>query len=176
MDALERYLCEMERVLRTLSRDEIRRAVGALFDAWRWSKTTWITADGGVLASYLADELHNVSVVRGQAALRVRRLAGQHDAICAGDAVIALLGSSDPNYVARAIARAKEIGALTVAFCGSPNGKHIEAVDFTVTVPAEQFAQREDAYAVVTHAIALALRERIEAHAVGSANSEAVAG
>jgi DNA-binding MurR/RpiR family transcriptional regulator len=176
MDAVERYLNEMERALRALSRDEVRRVVGALLDAWRWSKTAWIMADGGVIASYLADELHNASHIEGRNPLRVRRLAGQHDAICAGDVVIALFGASGPDYVASSIARAKEVGALTVAFCGSPNGAHVEAVDFYVTVPAERYTQREDAYTIVVHAIALALRERIELQAVGDANSAAMAG
>jgi|GEM_PF-4148813 DNA-binding MurR/RpiR family transcriptional regulator len=175
MDAVERYLNDMERTLRAISRDEVRRVAGALLDAWRWSKTAWITADGGVIASYLVDELHKVSRLEGHNPLRVRRLAGQHDAVCAGDVVIALFGASGSDDVTSSLARAKEVGALTVAFRGSPNGAPVEDVDFTVTVPAERFTQREDAYAIVVHAIALALRERIEHQAISDAN-RAVAG
>ncbi len=175
MDAVERYLGEMERTLRSVSRDEVRRVVGALHDAWRWSKTVWIVADGGVLASYLADDLHNASQLPGQLPLRVRRLAGQHDAICAGDVVVALAGTSDGGYVMRTIARAKEVGALTVALLGSPSVTYGDSVDFAITIPTERPAQREDACSVVMHAIALALRERIELQAVSDAN-KAIAG
>jgi DNA-binding MurR/RpiR family transcriptional regulator len=175
MDAVERYLGEMERTLRTVSRDEVRRVVGALVDAWRWSKTVWIVADGGVLASYLVDELHNAVRLPGQPPLRVRRFADQHDAILAGDVVIALAGTSDRDYAIRTIARAKEVGALTVALLGSPSATQGNSVDFSVTIPTERSSQLEDASSVVMHAIALALRERIELHAVSNAN-KAIAG
>lgn len=175
MDPVERYLDEMERALRAISRDEVRRAVGALFDAWRWSKTAWILADGGVLASHLADELHNAVRVQGQPPLRVRRLAGQHDAIQAGDVVIALVGTSDRDYMTRTIARAKEVGALTVALLGSPSEPHDESVDFSITLLAERPTQQEDASSVVIHAVAVALRERIGLHAVSNANNAAIA-
>ncbi len=175
MDAVERYLNEMERAIRALSRDEVRRAVGALFDAWRWSKTAWIMADGGVLASYLADELHNAVRLQGQPPLRVRRLVDQHDAILAGDVVMALAETSDRDYLTRTIARAKEVGALTVALLRSPSGTLGGSVDFSITVPTERPSQQEDASSVVVHAVALALRERIELHAVSNAN-KAIAG
>src|SRR5579872_1918033 len=175
MDAVERYLGEMERALRALSRDAIRRAVGALFDAWRWSKTAWIVADGGVLASYLTDELHNAVRLPGQPPLRVRRLAGQHDAIQAGDVVLALAATSDHDYVERTVARAKEVGALTIALLGSPSSTDDNAVDFSVTIPTDRSSQQADASAVIIHAVALALRERIELHAVSNANNAAIA-
>lgn len=174
MDAVERYLNEMERAIRALSRDEVRRAVGALFDAWRWSKTTWIMADGGVLASHLADELHHAVRLPAQPTLRVRRLSDQHDAVLAGDVVMALAGTSDRD-LRRTIARAKEVGALTIGLFGSPNGTHGDSVDFSIAIPTERFSQQEDASSVVMHAIALALRERIELHAVSNAN-KAMAG
>ncbi len=109
-----------------------------------------------------------------QPPLRVRRLSDQHDAVLAGDVVMALAGTSDRD-LRRTIARAKEVGALTIGLFGSPNGTHGDSVDFSIAIPTERFSQQEDASSVVMHAIALALRERIELQAVSDAN-KAIAG
>ncbi|MBV8423858.1 MAG: hypothetical protein JO349_01600 [Candidatus Eremiobacteraeota bacterium] len=174
MDLVDRYLGEMERVLRAISRDEIRRAVAALFDAWRWRKTVWVVADGGILASYLADELHRMTVVSGQPSLHAARFVEQVSTLSAGDVVVALATTGDCENVLRAATRAKDVGALTLALRGLSGGALAGVADLSVMAPAERASQQDDAYTMIVHLIAGSLRERIELDAVTAANASAV--
>jgi len=196
---VERYLGEMERALRNLSRDDVRRVVGALFDAWRWEKTAWIIGNGGsaATASHMMNDLCKCTLVSGQPRFRAMALTDNVPLLTAiandveyaevfveplrthmrkGDVLIALSGSGNSTNVLRAVAYAKEIGALTIGLCGAPGGMLAKSADLTVIVPAERIGQQEDGHLVLGHTIALALRERIELHAVRTSNASAVAG
>jgi D-sedoheptulose 7-phosphate isomerase len=82
-----------------------------------------------------------------------------------GDALIAISGSGQSPNVLRAVAFAKEQGALTIGLCGMPGGMLAKLADVRVIFPAERIGQQEDGHLILNHALALALRERIEAHA-----------
>ncbi|MGH7661706.1 MAG: SIS domain-containing protein [Vulcanimicrobiaceae bacterium] len=196
---VERYLGEMERALRALSRDDVRRVVGALFDAWRWGKVTWIIGNGGsaATASHMMNDLCKCTLVEGQPRFRAIALTDNIPLMTAvandveyadvfveplrthlgkGDVLIALSGSGNSPNVLRAIAYAKEIGALSIGLCGSPGGALAKSADLRIIVPAERIGQQEDGHLILNHTIALALRERIELHAVRTVNTAAVAG
>ena len=198
MDMVERYLGEMEFALRALSRDDLRRVVAALFDAWRWGKTAWIVGNGGsaATASHMMNDLCKCTLVTGQPRFRALALTDNVPLISAiandldyadvfveqlkthlnkGDVLIALSGSGNSPNVLRAVAYAKEQGALTIGLCGMPGGKLATLADLRVIMPAERIGQQEDGHLIFNHVIALALRERIELHAVGTVNASAVA-
>ena len=82
-----------------------------------------------------------------------------------GDVVVALSGSGQSPNILRAVAFAKEQGAVTIGLCGMPGGMLAKLADLRVIVPAERIGQQEDGHLIVSHAIVLALRERIEAYA-----------
>lgn len=199
MDMVERYLGEMERALGALSRDDVRRVVGALFDAWRWGKVTWIIGNGGsaATASHMMNDLCKCTLVEGQPRFRALALTDNVPLMTAvandidyadvfveplrthlakGDVLIALSGSGNSPNVLRAVAYAKEKGALTIGLCGRPGGQLAKAADLRVIVPADRIGQQEDGHLILNHTIALALRERIELHAVRTENAAAVAG
>ena len=199
MDMVERYLGEMERALRALSRDDVRRVVGALFDAWRWQKMVWIIGNGGsaATASHMMNDLCKCTLVEGQPRFRAMALTDNVPLMTAiandldyaevfveplrthlrkGDVLIALSGSGNSSNVLRAVAYAKEIGALSIGLCGKPGGVLAKTADLTVIVPADRIGQQEDGHLILNHAIALALRERIELHAVRTADTAAIAG
>ena len=196
---VERYLGEMERALRALSRDDVRRVVGALFDAWRWGKVTWIVGNGGsaATASHMMNDLCKCTLVEGQPRFRALALTDNVPLMTAvandvdyaeifveplrthlakGDVLIALSGSGNSPNVLRAVAYAKEVGALAIGLCGRPGGQLAKAADLRVIVPADRIGQQEDGHLILGHAISLALRERIELHAVRIETSAAVAG
>jgi D-sedoheptulose 7-phosphate isomerase len=199
MDMVERYVAEMERALRALSRDDVRRVVGALFDAWRWEKTVWIIGNGGsaATASHMMNDLCKCTLVDGQPRFRAMALTDNIPLMTAvandvdyaeifveplrthlrrGDVLVALSGSGNSQNVLRAVAYAKEAGALTIGLCGKPGGTLAKTADLRIIFPADRIGQQEDGHLILNHAIALALRERIELHAVRTANTSAVAG
>ncbi|HTX03626.1 MAG TPA: SIS domain-containing protein [Candidatus Acidoferrales bacterium] len=200
MDMVEKYLGEMERALRALSRDDVRRVVGALFDAWRWDKMVWIIGNGGsaATASHMMNDLCKCTVVEGQPRFRAMALTDNVPLITAvandveyeeifveplrthmrgGDVLIAISGSGNSPNVLRAVAYAKEIAGLTIGLCGHPGGMLAKSADLSVIVPADRIGQQEDGHLILNHTIALALRERIELHAIRTSNAaSAVAG
>jgi D-sedoheptulose 7-phosphate isomerase len=199
MDMVERYLGEMERALRALSRDDVRRVVGALFDAWRWDKAVWLVGNGGsaATASHMMNDLCKCTIVEGQPRFRALALTDNVPLMTAvandleyaeifveplrthlkkGDVLIALSGSGNSENVLRAVEYGKEAGALTIGLCGNTGGKLAKAADLCVRIPADRIGQQEDGHLILGHAIALALRERIELHAVRTANISAAAG
>lgn len=196
---VERYLGEVERALRELSRDDVRRVVGALFDAWRWDKVIWLIGNGGsaATASHMMNDLCKCTVVAGQPRVRALALTDNVPLMTAvandieyaevfveplrthlrkGDVLIALSGSGNSPNVVRAVAYAKEAGALTIGLCGKSGGILAKTADLSVIVPAHRIGQQEDGHLILGHTISLALRERIELHAVRTANASAVAG
>lgn len=199
MDMVERYLAEMERALRAVSRDDVRRVVGALFDAWRWDKNVWIIGNGGsaATASHMMNDLCKCTLVEGQPRFRAMALTDNVPLITAiandveyaeifveplrthlrkGDVLIALSGSGNSTNILRAVTYAKEFGALTIGLCGKPGGMLATSADMCVIVPADRIGQQEDGHLILNHAIALALRERIELHATRGVNASAIAG
>jgi D-sedoheptulose 7-phosphate isomerase len=199
MDMIERYIVEMEYALRSLSRDDVRRVVGALFDAWRWEKTVWIIGNGGsaATASHMMNDLCKCTLVDGQPRFRAMALTDNIPLMTAvandleyaevfveqlrthlrrGDVLVALSGSGNSSNIVRAVTYAKESGALTIGLCGSPGGTLAKIADLRVIFPAERIGQQEDGHLMLNHAIALELRDRIELHAVRTANAAAVAG
>lgn len=196
---VERYLGEMERALAALSRDDVRRVVGALFDAWRWDRTVWIIGNGGsaATASHMMNDLCKCTLVEGQPRFRALALTDNVPLMSAvandldyaevfveplrthlrkGDVLIAISGSGNSSNVLRAVAYAKEIGALTIGLCGKPGGILAKTADLCVIVPADRIGQQEDGHLILNHAISLALRERIELHAHRTADTAAIAG
>lgn len=199
MDMVERYLGEVERALKALSRDDVRRVVGALFDAWRWDKCVWIIGNGGsaATASHMMNDLCKCTIVEGQPRVRALALSDNVPLMTAvandveyaeifveplrthlrkGDVLIALSGSGNSANVLRAVAYAKEAGALTIGLCGKNGGMLGKSADLCVKIPADRIGQQEDGHLILGHAISLALRERIELHAVRTANVTAAAG
>lgn len=194
---VERYLGEMERALATLSRDDVRKVVGALFDAWVWDKNVWIIGNGGsaATASHMMNDLCKCTQVDGQPRLRALALTDNVPLLTAiandleyadvfveqlrthlrkGDVLVAISGSGNSENVLRAVSYAKELGALTIGLCGKPGGALAQSADLRIVVPADRIGQQEDGHLVLNHTIALAVRERIELHAVRKANVSVV--
>lgn len=73
---ITRYLDEMERVTREISRRDLERAINLLFEAWADARTVFVMGNGGSAstASHLACDLAKYTIVDGQPRLRVMGL------------------------------------------------------------------------------------------------------
>ncbi len=196
MDATERYLSEVEAAIRAISRDDVRAVVEALFGVWERGGTIFILGNGGsaATASHMMNDLSKFTRIDGRARVRAVSLTDNVPLMTAygndqtfedvfveqlrtlmesGDVVIAVSGSGNSPNVIKAIDYAMENGALVVGLCGSPGGRLAERAHLRVIVPAVHIGQQEDGHLVLNHAIAMALRERIDDSPAGDSTSAA---
>ncbi|MDD1767237.1 MAG: HAD-IIIA family hydrolase [Methanomassiliicoccales archaeon] len=69
-----------------------------------------------------------------------------------GDAVIGISASGNSKNVLRAVAKAKEMGATTIAFSGS-SGKSKDIVDMALTIPSTRTPRIQEGYMAAAHVI-----------------------
>jgi D-sedoheptulose 7-phosphate isomerase len=183
-DRVSSYLDEIERVVRAISRTEVRAVVDVLFDAWRERRTTYIIGNGGSAstASHMMNDLSKMTSFEGVQRFRAIALTDNMPYITAiandieyadvfveqfrnlllpEDVVIAISGSGNSENIIRACAYARELGAKVVGLCGEPGSRLCQAADSVVTVSANNICQQEDGHLILNHTVALALRERI---------------
>ena len=77
-----------------------------------------------------------------------------------GDAVIGFSTSGNSENVIRGIAKAKQIGAVTIAFTGS-GGKLKELADYTLVVPSTDTPRIQEAHITAGHIICYLVEEAI---------------
>ncbi len=194
---VERYLGEIEVAVKQIDRDAVRAVVDALYACWTRGGTTYIIGNGGSAstASHMMNDLTKCTIVEGRPRFRALALTDNVPVMTAfandqsyedifveplrahldaRDVVLALSGSGNSPNLLRAIAFAKEEGALTVGLCGDKGGRLALLVDVAVLVPAARIGQQEDGHLILNHAISLALHERIAATASRSAGLAAV--
>ena len=187
-DRVTTYLDEMEHVVKSISRPDVRAVVNRLFAAWQNGRTTYIIGNGGSAstASHMMNDLSKMTTVAGAKRFRAIALTDNMPYITAigndiefadvfveqlrnlllpEDNLIVISGSGNSENVVRAAKYAREIGAAVIALCGRPGSRLCENADAVVTVPAESICQQEDGHLIINHTLALALRDRIAATA-----------
>jgi D-sedoheptulose 7-phosphate isomerase len=197
MDMVERYLGEIEAAVKQIDRDAVRAVVDALFACWLRGGTTYLVGNGGSAstASHMMNDLTKCTIVEGRPRFRALALTDNVPVMTAfandqsyddifveplrahldgRDVVVALSGSGNSPNVLRAIAFAKEQGALTVGLCGDTGGRLAALADIAVLVPAARIGQQEDGHLILNHTISLALYDRIAATVPRTAGLAAV--
>jgi D-sedoheptulose 7-phosphate isomerase len=187
-DRVSSYLDEIEKVVRSISRAEVRAVVDLLFEAWRDRRTTYIIGNGGSAstASHMMNDLSKMTSIDGMPRFRAIALTDNmpyitaiandieyadvfveqfRNLLLADDVVVAISGSGNSENVVRACEYARRVGAKVVGLCGEPGSRLCGCSDAVVTVSASNICQQEDGHLILNHAIALALRERIAAAA-----------
>jgi D-sedoheptulose 7-phosphate isomerase len=193
MDMVERYLGEIETAVKQIDRVAVRTVVDALYACYRRGGTTYLIGNGGSAstASHMMNDLTKCTIVEGQARFRAMALTDNVPTMTAfandqsyedifieplrahldeRDIVLAISGSGNSPNLLRAIAYAKEQGAITIGLCGDLGGKLATLADINVKIPAARIGQQEDGHLILNHAIALALHERIGAGTPHPAN------
>jgi D-sedoheptulose 7-phosphate isomerase len=185
-DRVASYLDEIEVVVKSISRTDVRNVVERLFRAWSDGRTTYIVGNGGSAstASHMMNDLNKMTTLDGAPRFRAIALTDNMPYITAigndidfadvfveqlrnllrpSDVLIAISGSGNSENIIRAAQYAREIGAEVVGLCGNAGSRLCENADAVVTVASASICQQEDGHLILNHAIALALRERIAA-------------
>jgi D-sedoheptulose 7-phosphate isomerase len=190
MQAVEKYLTEIETAIREISREDVTTVVDMLEANWLAGRTTFVIGNGGsaATASHMMNDLNKFTIVPGAKRFRAIALTDNIPLITAwgndasyddtfaeplknlmndGDLVIAISGSGNSPNVIRACDYALTRGPV-IGLCGFPGGKLAEIATHRVIVPAQFIGQQEDGHLIINHAVATALRGRIEARTVAA--------
>ena len=185
-DRVAVYLDEIEVVVKSISRADVRVVVDRLFDAWQEQQTTFIIGNGGSAstASHMMNDLNKMTSFDGAKRFRAIALTDNVPYITAvgndieysdifieqlrnllrpDDVLVAISGSGNSENVIRAAKYARQIGASVIGLCGNAGSRLCECSDAVVTISSKSICQQEDGHLILNHAIALALRDRIAA-------------
>jgi D-sedoheptulose 7-phosphate isomerase len=185
MNDIDTYLTELEQVVRDLSRPDIEAVAQALLEAWRARRQVFLLGNGGsaATASHMMNDLNKYASVPGRPRFRALALTDNVPLLTAvandqsyaevfvepllnllqpGDVVVAISASGNSPNVVRAVECARAAGARVIGFCGRPGGRLAELADLRVIVPSDRIGQQEDGHLILNHALAFALRARIE--------------
>lgn len=181
-DPIERYLHEVEQMVSAIPREAVRQVAEALREARDSGRRVFIMGNGGsaATASHMACDLAKTAIADGKKRVKAVALTDNAPLLTAwgndssyddvfseqlrnlvenGDVVIGISGSGNSPNVLKAMEVAKEAGAQTIAFTGSPGGRLKDVVDISVVVPAGRIEQAEDGHMILDHVVTVALRE-----------------
>jgi D-sedoheptulose 7-phosphate isomerase len=190
MQAIEVYLSEIEAAIRKISRGDVTAVVDMLEANWLAGATTFVIGNGGSAstASHMMNDLNKFTIIPGARRFRAIALTDNVPLMSAwgndasyddvfveplrnlmndGDLVIAISGSGNSPNVIRACEYALTRGQV-IGLCGFPGGKLAEIATQRVIVPAMSIGQQEDGHLIINHAVATALRGRIEARTIAA--------
>jgi D-sedoheptulose 7-phosphate isomerase len=185
-DRVATYLDEIEAVVKSISRADVRAVVDRLFEAWSEQRTTYIIGNGGSAstASHMMNDLNKMTTLEGARRFRAIAMTDNvpymtavandieyadifveqlRNLLIPKDILIVLSGSGNSENVIRAAKYAREIGASVIGLCGNPGSRLCECSDAVITVASKNICQQEDGHLILNHTIALALRDRIAA-------------
>ena len=185
MDDLDLYLNELEGVIHNLSRADLSAVAEALVVAWRERRQVFILGNGGsaATASHMMNDLNKYCSVPGKPRFRAIALTDNMPLLTAvgndndysevfveplksllqpGDTVIAISASGNSPNVVKAVEYAQANGAKVIGFAGQPGGKLAQMADLRVVIPSSRIGQQEDGHLILNHALAFALRARLE--------------
>ncbi|HLW36865.1 MAG TPA: SIS domain-containing protein [Candidatus Eremiobacteraceae bacterium] len=188
---IDEYVAGVAHALERISRQQISDAVDVLFDCWQHAGCVYIVGNGGsaATASHMMNDLIRGTWREGTASVRAMALTDnvplmtaigndtQYDRIFSDllealwkphDVLVAISTSGNSPNVLNAVATAQRRALRVIGLCGKKASHLSVLADVVVTVPAELIGQQEDGHMVVNHAIALALRRRIESHPAGT--------
>ncbi len=186
MDYVDQYLTELEAVIHSLSRDDVRKVVEALLVAWRADKQIFIIGNGGsaATASHMMNDINKLTIMPGKPRFRAIALSDNvplmtawgNDAayedifaeplrnlMRADDILIAISTSGNsPNIVKAVDVAHDEYNAQVIAFVGDKGGRLAEQADILIRIPSDHIGQQEDGHVILDHVISNALLDRIQ--------------
>ena len=181
---VETYLTQLQQTVANLSPDLIDQVVTLLLERTRWGSTVYIFGNGGsaATASHFACDLAKNTMVPNAPRFRVIALTDNISLISAwandtayenifaaqlkplveaGDVVIGISCSGNSPNVLKAMAVAREHGAITIAFTGDQGGSLKGMADLCIQVPSPSIEQQEDVHLIMEHCICAAIREEL---------------
>jgi len=183
--AAKEYLLAVQEVLERLDHAVIDQMVEAIWRAYEAGRTLFLFGNGGsaALASHFACDIGKGTIAGRERRLKTIALADNVALITAwandksyedifseqldglaerGDIAMAISGSGNSPNVIRGLETARKIGAQTLVLTGFAGGRAKALGDLCLVVPSNSMQHIEDAHLCATHAIFLAIRERMK--------------
>jgi D-sedoheptulose 7-phosphate isomerase len=107
--------------------------------------------DSPALLTAWGNDTEFANVFAGQARTWLRK----------GDVLIAISGSGNSPNVLSCVEVAREVGAITIGFCGYGGGKLAAMSDISLVIPQNNMQQVEDLHLVMGHILFSLLRDHI---------------
>ena len=179
------YLASVQEVLQRLDHAVIDRMAEAVWRGYEAGKTLFLFGNGGsaALASHFACDMAKGTVTGGERRLKAIALTDnvplltawandkgyedifseQLDALAQkGDLAMAISGSGNSPNVVNGLGAARRLGLQTLALTGFAGGRAKPLADLCLVVPSDLMQHIEDAHLCASHAIFLAIRERMK--------------
>ena len=183
MESVDRYVEELEQILRLLPREDISRAVEVLDQARRRGSRVFIFGNGGSAATALhfVCDLTKGTIEEGKPRFKAYALVGNQSIFTAlandcgygsvfaeqleslaepGDVAIAISCSGNSENVLKAVDLANREGLTTIGIVGFNGGELASRADLPILVPYHSMEPIEDAHLIVAHTISTSLRRR----------------
>jgi D-sedoheptulose 7-phosphate isomerase len=182
--AAKDYLLAVQGLLARLDHAIVDRMVDVIWRGYEEGRTLFLFGNGGsaALASHFACDIGKGTIAGKRKRLKTIALTDNvalitawandkaYDAIFAeqleslaekSDIVLAISGSGNSPNVIRGLEAARRIGAETLALTGFEGGRAKPLADLCLVVPSDSMQLIEDAHLCATHAIFLAIRQRM---------------
>ncbi|MEM6797218.1 MAG: SIS domain-containing protein [Acidobacteriota bacterium] len=182
---LHHYVSSLARIAQELDLDRVAQAVEVLRHARDAGRTVFVAGNGGsaTVAANLVVDLVKCGSFDKEKRFRAINLADAVSTITAyandegyetifaeplrnfaqgGDVLVAISGSGDSPNVLRAIEAAHDIGCRTLALTSGEQGRLRELAELPLKVPSTHMGRLEDAFFLLTHALAYPFIEEVE--------------
>lgn len=179
------YLAAVQKVLERVDHAVIDQMTEAIWRAYEARKTLFLFGNGGsaALASHFVCDIGKGTVRGGERRLKAIALTDNVPVLTAwandksyedvfseqlralagkGDIALAISGSGNSPNVIRGLEAARTLGLQTLVLTGFSGGQAKPLADLCLVVPSDSMQHIEDAHLCASHAIFLAVRERMK--------------
>ena len=183
--AAKEYLSAVQELLERVDHAVIDQMADAIWRAYEARKTLFLFGNGGsaALASHFACDIGKGTVLGGERRLKAIALTDNVSVLTAwandksyedvfaeqlralaekGDIALAISGSGNSPNVVRGLETARTLGLQTLVLTGFAGGRAKPLADLCLVVPSNSMQHIEDAHLCASHAIFLAIRERMK--------------
>lgn len=183
--AAKEYLSAVQEVLQRVDHAIIDQMAEAIWRGYESAKTLFLFGNGGsaALASHFACDIGKGTIAGRERRLKTIALTDNIPLITAwandksyedifseqleglaekGDVAMAISGSGNSANVIKGLLAARRLGLQTLVLTGFAGGQAKPLADLCLVVPSDSMQHIEDAHLCATHAIFLAIRERMK--------------
>jgi D-sedoheptulose 7-phosphate isomerase len=182
--AAKDYLLAVQDVLAHLDHEVVDRMIDVIWRGYKEGRTLFVFGNGGsaALASHFACDIGKGTIAGRAKRLKTIALTDNVALITAwandkayqeifseqleslaekGDIALAISGSGNSPNVIRGLEAGRRLGVQTLVLTGFAGGLAKTLADLCLIVPSDSMQHIEDAHLCATHAIFLAIRQRL---------------
>jgi D-sedoheptulose 7-phosphate isomerase len=182
--AAKDYLLAVQDVLAHLDHEVVDRMIDVIWRGYKEGRTLFVFGNGGsaALASHFACDIGKGTIAGRAKRLKTIALTDNVALITAwandkayqeifseqleslaekGDIALAISGSGNSPNVIRGLEAGRRLGVQTLVLTGFAGGGAKTLADLCLIVPSDSMQHIEDAHLCATHAIFLAIRQRL---------------